>query len=309
MKSTIVCVFMYGAIAAFSNGADAVAATLYVDNSSAATTPDGSLSAPFKSIQTALDVTADGDTVRVAPGLYSENVTIGKNNVKLLGANPVNTTIQNSGSVVTINALNDNIAGFTITGGGFSGILVQWAPASAIINNNIIMDNGYGIFVRGTALVVNNVIVSNSTGVGASDTTSLFNNVIDSAGSNLSGGCGPLVANNALIPANKVSVPYTNCTMALINNINPAAALFALDNSYTLQAASPCINAGRPLISDNDPDGSRNDMGAYGGPGAADFWPGTAGGPIITELLVSPPSVPQGGKITIKATAQSISHP
>ena len=35
-----------------------------------------------------------------------------------------------------------------------------------------------------------------------------------------------------------------------------------------LQPASPCINAGDPNPIYDDPDGSRNDMGAYGGPGA-----------------------------------------
>lgn len=41
---------------------------------------------------------------------------------------------------------------------------------------------------------------------------------------------------------------------------------------YQLEANSPCINAGDPAPSYSDQDGSRNDMGAFGGPGGAD-WP------------------------------------
>ena len=41
---------------------------------------------------------------------------------------------------------------------------------------------------------------------------------------------------------------------------------FAFD--FHLQPGSPCIDAGNPAPVYNDPDGSRNDMGVYGGPGA-----------------------------------------
>ena len=37
---------------------------------------------------------------------------------------------------------------------------------------------------------------------------------------------------------------------------------------YRLKSGSPCINAGDPAKKFNDPDGTRNDMGAYGGPKA-----------------------------------------
>jgi hypothetical protein len=35
---------------------------------------------------------------------------------------------------------------------------------------------------------------------------------------------------------------------------------------YRLQSTSPCINAGDPAVAYNDPDGTRNDMGVFGGP-------------------------------------------
>ena len=42
----------------------------------------------------------------------------------------------------------------------------------------------------------------------------------------------------------------------------------ASGNDFTLQSTSPCIDAGNSDPIYNDPDGSRNDMGAYGGPKA-----------------------------------------
>ncbi len=38
---------------------------------------------------------------------------------------------------------------------------------------------------------------------------------------------------------------------------------------WTLDSFSPCIDAGNPAAAYNDPDGSRNDIGIYGGPGGS----------------------------------------
>jgi hypothetical protein len=46
-------------------------------------------------------------------------------------------------------------------------------------------------------------------------------------------------------------------------NLDP---LFIGYDDYHLQSGSPCIDAGHPDPQYNDPDGTRNDMGAYGGP-------------------------------------------
>jgi len=52
--------------------------------------------------------------------------------------------------------------------------------------------------------------------------------------------------------------------------ISPTAgngsAYAGLEANWILQASSPCINAGNPDSSYNDSDGTRNDMGATGGP-------------------------------------------
>jgi parallel beta-helix repeat protein len=54
------------------------------------------------------------------------------------------------------------------------------------------------------------------------------------------------------------------------NNIFQDPMFFDLEaGDYSLVKGSPCIDAGSPSLAENDTDGTRNDMGAFGGPGAA----------------------------------------
>ena len=71
---------------------------------------------------------------------------------------------------------------------------------------------------------------------------------------------------------------------------------------FHLASMSSCIDAGKVGAAYQDPDGTRNDMGVYGGSGAANWWPYPAGGPVVIDLSVTPPSVPAGGTLTLQAT-------
>jgi len=66
--------------------------------------------------------------------------------------------------------------------------------------------------------------------------------------------------------------------------------------------ASPCRNAGQVAVTANDPDGTRNDIGAYGGPYAATFFESPVDGPIVRDVSITPGSVPQGETFTVEAT-------
>jgi parallel beta-helix repeat protein len=56
------------------------------------------------------------------------------------------------------------------------------------------------------------------------------------------------------------------------------------DAVYRLAEGSPCIDTGHPGPQYNDPDGTRNDMGAYGGPEASGLSGFGGSGFIITEI-------------------------
>ena len=57
----------------------------------------GSVSGCFKTIGAAVAAASAGDTIQVAPGTYSEDVTIGKS-LSLIGANSANTIIDARGN-------------------------------------------------------------------------------------------------------------------------------------------------------------------------------------------------------------------
>jgi len=96
---------------------------------------------------------------------------------------------------------------------------------------------------------------------------------------------------------------YNNCQKGS-NDISKDPKFMDIDTgNYILLNDSPCINSG--ILGDYfDPDGTRNDMGAYAGPDSAPFWPYITGGPIVTDILIFPASVPQGEPITVTAKGE-----
>ena len=86
--------------------------------------PSGAPDNPFFTIDQAMSVASFGDTIRVRPGLYCENVVV-ENGVRLRGSGASDTVIEGDGTdPVLIADLVDTgtvIQGFTITGIAFCG--------------------------------------------------------------------------------------------------------------------------------------------------------------------------------------------
>jgi hypothetical protein len=68
-----------------------------------------------------------------------------------------------------------------------------------------------------------------------------------------------------------------------------------------LKDTSPCRDAGEDGVNFNDPDGTRNDIGAFGGPWASTFYQIENNGPVVRDVILYPASVPQGDTFVIKA--------
>ena len=171
-----------------------------------------------------------------------------------------------------------NIVNNTISGNGNSGIYLAGYNSSnnsydsyvryCEISNNIIAHNGdYGIQTNSTSFVRDNNYYNND----------IFNNTLG-------------------------STYYVTITEEDGNIFVDPKFIDVDTGNYMLQSMSPCIDSGRQGSAFLDPDGTSNNMGVYGGPEAASFWPYPEGGPVVTNLSVTPASVPQGGTITIKAT-------
>ena len=77
------------------------------------------------------------------------------------------------------------------------------------------------------------------------------------------------------------------------------------NGDYTLASDSPCIDKGPPDPQYNDRDGSRNDIGMFGG---HNFIPDgrTTNKPIVLDLDVAPIAVPVGGSVTIESTGATV---
>jgi hypothetical protein len=273
----------------------------------------------YTAIQSAINAATYGDTVKVAQGSYSGNLTISGKNIKLIGGDPSSTTIQGTSSVITISGVYSSgsneveIAGFSIIGGANYGIYLNSDSVKAKIHNNLIVNNTIGIYATldSQADIYNNVIAYNSgdgidttSGGTSSPILTVSNNIITSnVGFGIDDNYGIVTAfnNNLCCNTGGTSDGIASVTGTITD---PPDFLNAGSGNYRLATLSPSINKGRPIAADNDPDGTRNDQGAYGGPFAAAFWPYPTGGPVITELSVTPSSVPQGGTITIRATGE-----
>ena len=151
--------------------------------------------------------------------------------------------------------------------------------ASIEIANNIIVNNSgtYGAFSLkngSDALLVNNTIANNESTNPSPYLFFIFNAM-------------PTIKNCIIIdtgtmffaPFGDPDVTYTCITGGFTGEgnidedplfIDPSAgngsAYNGLEAVWGLQEGSPCIDAGDPDPVYNDPDGTRNDMGAYGGP-------------------------------------------
>jgi nitrous oxidase accessory protein NosD len=107
----------------------------------------------YPTIQIAIDNAVPGDTVQVAAGTYTENITL-KSGVIVQGVGTSVTTIQGDGSTAVVTATDVNsdtkIDGFTITGGAY-GIYITLNSSLRISNNNITRNVRYGIWSEGSS--------------------------------------------------------------------------------------------------------------------------------------------------------------
>ena len=304
-----------------------ISCSLFISAANAGTIYVHPTEGAYHTISAAVQAAVAGDTILVAPGNY-ESFTVDKEVHIISEAGPDVTKITSGGSVIfESSADRSSISGFTISIPGGSGVYVKPASNYIKIENNIISGCGlHGIYFHckdfdiSYGTVKNNILGNNAeNGIyfytyGSGDNiwySLIANNIITSnnqygikyycragslADSNFSNNN---LWNNSLANTSGVTVSSTAGNLFIDPLfVNPDTA------DFHLQSASLCIDAGMVSSTYNDPDGTRNDMGVYGGPGAAGFWPEPAGGPVVTDLSVTPPSVPVGGDLTLKATGK-----
>ncbi len=242
----------------------------------------GTATEPLRNIQTALNQAADNDTVKVAGGTYQEGL-ISQSKVVMLGGYDASfaeternifahkTNIQGVSTTVFTDNHGCTVDGFDFDGNGACDLGLRLTNGSVLTHNIIRGATKLGasaVETNGGAVVVNNTIVGSS-GPGldiysGSGTPVIKNNIIANNGF----GINTIDYSAAVRTFNDV---HENAFNYIGFDDNPGVGDITLNpffvdganDDFRLQETSPCIDRGDPDPQYNDPDGSRNDMGAY----------------------------------------------
>ena len=223
------------------------------------------------------DLTGGGLSIDNASPTISDNIisgnaaTIGAG-VRVYGSRANPTVVQN---VITDNRCDDGLGG---------GVYFD-SSTSGVIENNIISDNFSRDYAGGVLLsevadvqVINNVIVDNTTTSDLGSGLSLYGDGSATIKNNIIaygvGGAGIVAIGSGTVNECSYNNVYDNDTADISAPACEVGTNFTADplfvsrstGDYALQAGSPCIDAGDPDSALEDVDGSRNDVGAYGGP-------------------------------------------
>lgn len=288
----------------------------------------------YSTIQSAIDAASENDTILVASGTYVETI---QTNTKLflLGSGSDNTTIYSGGKTVSLlnGTWGSTIKGFRIESTGDAALNITDNKKTKVIEC-VIKNSFTGLSRQNQSAVVvygagneddvefyNCVFIESVNGIYASTYGAL--NIFNSIFYKTTGTAIYLysitnanVQNSIFLDNGATVYISSNSKMTLAYNLfhsnnndshdGSALGTIAADpkftditKSYVLSSDSPAINKGNASSSFNDPDGTRNDMGVYGG---SYSW---SKGPAITALSISSASVEQGTSITITATAKS----
>ena len=142
--------------------------------------------------------------------------------------------------------------------------------------------------------------------------TKIFGNIIYAC--EVQHGIDGLPGNCQVWAPNQGVLLYNNCLHSTLWSVSSAGGVVKkncfdadpkLNTDGTLKPDSPCIDAGPPDPQHNDRDGSRNDIGMFGG---HNFIPDgrTTNKPIVLGLDVAPIAVPTGGTVTIESTGATV---
>lgn len=215
--------------------------------------------AAFATIQKGIDTAVDGDVVRVYPGLYQEEINfLGKAiTVQGVAAGTADIPVLHNPGDFAISFYSgegpDSILKNFVIRNSFMAVLI--AGSSPTISNLTIVDNMYGIEAYvGSEPDISNSIFWNNTGSDLFGCQARYSRINDAG------------AGEGNIDGNPLFVDPDSGDYRLRSNRGrywPEHDIWVLD-----VVASPCIDGGDPNAGPLDepiPNGSRINMGAYGG--------------------------------------------
>ncbi len=319
-----------------SNGSDRMFTTLpnvvlHVSATRGNDANPGTASLPLRNIQTALNRASAGDTVKVAAGNFSEGMQP-QAQIALLGGYAedfsardffLNKTVMRAvSSDMLVDSHGSTIEGFVFDGNNVAEDALD-LRAATVAKHNVIygirQGQGRGAAISGAALLINNTIHNCATAVqitsGAAAAV-VKNNLItnNSIGIDNNAAQGVHryndVFNNEVNYAGAFNFSGVGDISLAPRYLNPAA------NDFRLQNTSPALDAGDPADAIGEepaPNGSRIDLGAYGGTKNATprllapvlFGPGNGadGQPLAPTLAWQPATGANSYRLQVAASA------
>lgn len=239
---------------------------------------------PYATIQAAINASTAGDTVKVLPGVYNEALTINQNIV--IQGSGYETTVITSSTNPTITMSNGKVMWFAISSSGGDGIR---STGGTITNCVVSGCTGNGVnFLSGSTGSIKNCVIIGNSGDGVRGDPFNYRGTATNCISRPNGGWGFI---------GLAGTTYSNGSISgqsggQSNNIN-LDPLFISSSDFRIGPTSPCWDTGNPA--DFDPDGSRSDMGYYGGFDAHVF-------PVVTDLRIT---LNPSGSVTVRAIGKS----
>jgi PKD repeat protein len=249
--------------------------------------------------------------------------------VQIIGNRIFDNSSSSVGAAVDLSSSDNVLISQNIIANNTSATLVGGIGAiasAAEISNNIIVNNTgmYGAMSLkngSDALIFNNTIANNLSLNGTPYQFFIFNAMPEFINNILIDNGTPFFA-----PFGDPSVTYTCISGGFTGEgnidedplfLDPSAGdgndFDGLNANWTLLPGSPCIDAGNPDPVYNDPDDSRNDMGAYGGPNALALPVGNDDDPIsiisYSNITIYPNPFNPQTTISLSLTEADKQHP
>lgn len=215
-------------------------------------------------IQAALAAASAGDVILIAPGTYTENLTV-RGGIELQGVETARTLLQQpaSGNSITISGGSDiTLRNLTFIGSATSGNAISITGNAANIK---IVSNVFNLGIPVTAIQINDnsvVNISNNTFIGnaagiasSSNQTTVQNNIFSGNQASITpSNTSAAISYNCYAPGDIAM--GSNQTVGQPQFVNPSV------RDYHLQQNSACIDTG---ILQDALDNTTADAGAYGG--------------------------------------------